>query len=169
MKKVGFIVANEIFRDEEYLEPKKILEKAGIKIVNIAKNMSICKGKLGYEFMPDLELENVNSKDFDAIVFIGGIGCKIYWHDEKAQEICKEMVEQNKILAAICSSVATLAFAGVLKGKKANSYESEREILTQCGTVLVDDDVKVDGKLVTATGPKAACKFGEEILKLLQN
>jgi protease I len=168
MKTVGFIIANEAFRDEEYLEPKKILDKADFKTITISKELKICNGKLGAKVKPDMILANVDTNNFDAIVFIGGPGCKIYWHDEKAHQICKDIISQNKIFGAICSSVATPAFAGILKGKKANSFETERIILKQNGAIVMDDDVVVDGNIITATGPKAAKKFGKEILKKLR-
>jgi protease I len=167
MKKIGLIIANENFRDEEYFEPKKVLDDAGFQMITIAKELKICNGKLGAKINPDILLADVNTKNFLAILFIGGAGCQIYWHDAKAQQICQEIVREKKILGAICSSVATLAFAGVLKNKKANSFESERIILKQNGAILVDENVVVDGNIVTANGPKVAKEFGEEILKIL--
>ncbi|MDR0675650.1 MAG: DJ-1/PfpI family protein [Elusimicrobiota bacterium] len=173
--KVGFIIANKDFRNEEYFEPRKVLEKAGLSIVTIAMEKGLCIGKLGGEVFADVAIKDVKiqEQNFSAIIFVGGSGSKIYWHNEFAQNICRLIIEKypNKILAAICSSVATLAFAGVLKNIKANSYQSEREIIKEYGAILMDDDIVVDvndkHKIITANGPKVAKLFGEEILKHL--
>jgi protease I len=39
------------------------------------------------------------------------------------------------------------------------------KILTENGARYVDENVVVDGKMITANGPSAAGKFGEEVLK----
>ena len=119
-KNVGIIISNNIFRDEEYFEPKFILENAGIKTITIANKIQECTSKFGKIIMPDMLLNDVNTKNFDAIIFIGGAGSKDYWHNKKAHKIAQEMFKSKKIIGAICSAVATLAFSGILKNKIAN-------------------------------------------------
>jgi protease I len=168
-KKVGFIIANLNFRDEEYFYPKDVIEKAGFKALTISMEKAVCIGKLGGEVVADLAIRNVIVDDFDAIVFVGGSGCQDFWHNEYAHKICRKIVEQEKVLGAICSSVATLAFAGVLNGVNVNSYETEREILKDNGGVLSDLDVVVDDKhkIISANGPKVSRSFGLEIVKMI--
>ncbi|MCP4481531.1 MAG: DJ-1/PfpI family protein [bacterium] len=166
-KKFGFILPNNLFRDKEYFEPKNILENAGIQVITISKELKQCHGKLGAKVIPELTLKNINISNFAGIAFIGGSGSKEYWHDPSAHQIAHQAFILDKVLAAICSAVATLAFTGLLTNKHANSFQSERTILEKYGAILSNDECVVDGKIITANGLKASKKFGEKILKLL--
>lgn len=167
MKTVAIVIAEKNFRDEEYQYPKEALEKAGIKVVTVSTTKKIALGKLGLEVVPDVLLSEVNLDDFDALIFIGGGGAKQYFHDESAFKLAKEAVEKNKIYGAICVAPVILANAGLLKKKKATVFESEIDQIKSKGALYTNEDVVVDGHLITASGPQAATKFGEAIIKLL--
>ena len=55
--------------------------------------------------------------------------------------------------------------------KKATVYKTEESVkqLQESGAEFIDQDLVVDGNLVTANGPSAATKFGEAIVKLLKS
>ena len=169
MKTVGFIISNQNFRDEELFYPLDILEAKGIKNIIISLEKKECFGKLGAKIEPDLALEDVNINDFDAIVFVGGAGCRDFWYNNIAHKICQDMKNSKKLLASICSSVATLAYAGVLNGVRANSFKTEREILKDNGAILSDDGLVFDEKhkILTANGTEMAKDFGKKILEIL--
>lgn len=169
-KKALFIVAPKRYQDYEYNTPKKILESAGIKVITASQRAGFCQGSFGDTAEAKLSLAEVIVDHYDAIVFVGGGGAIIYQTDIQAHLIAQEAVKKGKILAAICISPTTLAYAGVLEGKKAtvwNEDGNQAQLLTKNGATFVDRDVVIDGKIVTANGPSAAKKFGEEILKLL--
>jgi protease I len=93
----------------------------------------------------------------------------VYFDNHAAIELARKAFKSTKVkvLAAICAAVGTLAYAGVLQGKRATSHESVAELVRpRCGE-YTGADVTVDGKLITADGPGAAKHFGEEILRLL--
>ncbi|MFN3910289.1 MAG: DJ-1/PfpI family protein, partial [Candidatus Anstonellaceae archaeon] len=70
-KKVLFIIAPKDFRDEELFVPKQYLEEKGVFVQVASTEHGVAKGKLGGEIKIDLSLEQVNTKDFDAIIFVG--------------------------------------------------------------------------------------------------
>lgn len=80
-KSAVIIIAFEGFRDEEYVEPKKILEKAGIEVTTASSKVGIAKGKLGISVKVDISLKEVNILDYDAIIFVGGPGSYAYFDD----------------------------------------------------------------------------------------
>lgn len=168
-KKVAMIIAPNNFRDEELFVPKEILEKSGAKVFVVSKDVSEARGMLGGRAKVEIDLKDLNVDDFDAIVFVGGTGASIYFDDKKALEIAKRAFEKNKVLAAICIAPSILANAGVLEGKRATAFPSEEENLKEKGAIYTDEDVTVDGKIVTAKGPFAAEKFGREIARLLSS
>ncbi len=171
MTKVLLIVAQDGYQDHEYGAPKDILEKAGIEVITASKKAGICKGRFGYLTKATLSLAEVKVKDYQAIVFIGGPGAVKYQQDGEAQSLAQEAVNQNKILAAICIAPTILAYAGVLKWKKATVWNEDGQqgkVLEKNEAIFTNEAVTVDGKLITANGPAAAEEFGKKILKAIK-
>jgi protease I len=166
-KNILMIIAHRDFRDEEYKEPRQLFEAKGAAITVASSSLEIAKGALGAQVKPDLLLQDVAVGDYDAIVFVGGPGAQEYWDDPVAHAIAQEAVAQDKVLAAICIAPATLAKAGVLKGKKATVFSSEAEALEACGANYTGVSVECDGLIITANGPQAAAEFTEKIAKAL--
>jgi protease I len=167
-KKVLFIIAPNDFRDEEYLYPREILEEEGVNARVASKSMDEACGMLGAVVEPDLLLSEVEVSEYDGIVFIGGIGARLYWNDEDALGICREAVDEGKILSAICIAPVILANAGVLEGVKATVWPSEKDRLVKRGAIYTGKKVEVDGKIITANGPNSARDFGKKILEILR-
>ncbi len=167
MKKVVMIIAQNDFRDEEFLQPKKILEEAGIA-VNVASRKTIeARGMLGARVKPDMTIQDIKAQDFDAIIFVGGSGASTYWDDALAHKIAKDAHTAGKIVAAICIAPVTLAKAGLLKNKKCTVWSSEAGKLKSAGANYTGGAVERDGNIITASGPQAAAQFGREIVKAL--
>jgi protease I len=170
-KKAVMIVAFRDFRDAEYFVPKEILEKAGIEVKTASNKMGTAIGADGGDTKVDLLVSQINVADFDAIIFVGGPGCLTALDNEDSYRVAREATFQGKILASICISPVILAKSGVLKGKKATVWndwtKSQAKILEKEGAIFEEKPVVVDGKTVTANGPKAAEDFGKEILSLL--
>ncbi|MFH0803884.1 MAG: DJ-1/PfpI family protein [Candidatus Tagabacteria bacterium] len=172
-KKIALIVAGEGFRDEEYFVPKEILEKEGAEIKNASDKTGVARGADGGEVKVDLLLQEVNPADFDAVVFIGGPGALEHLDNEISYKLARATIEQGKILGAICISPSILAKAGVLKGRKATVSSSALnksavKILKENGAIYEDENMVVDGKIITANGPSAAQEFGEKISLMLK-
>lgn len=166
---VLFIIAKLNFRDEEYLEPKEILEKSGIKVITASSIITEAKGMLGAKVRVDITIDKVNVSDYDAIIFVGGSGATEYFDNKLAHKIANDTISQNKVLGAICIAPVTLAKAGLLKNKNSTVFSSEKEELIKYGAIYKGEGVIVDGKIVTASGPKFAKQFGEKIKELLKN
>lgn len=172
-KKVVMIVAFSNFRDEEYFVPKEVLESAGIEVRTASNKMGIARGADGGEVVIDLLVSEIKITDFDAVIFIGGPGCLQNLDNEDSYKIAKEAISQDKILAAICISPVILAKAGVLNGKKATVWSSVLDksavnILKEKGAIYQDENVVLDGKIITANGPAAARVFGQKIIDFLK-
>lgn len=172
-KKVVMVIANEDFRDEEYLTPKEILSQAGAKITTVSSSTETATGMLGAKVKPDILFSEIKVKDYDAVIFVGGVGASEYWNNSVAHKIAQETVKEGKLLAAICIAPVTLANAGVLKDKKATVFPSEGNRLVTKGAkytakpVEKDLDLNTKSKIITAQSPKEAKLFAEEIKKTL--
>ena len=166
-KKVVMIIAEKDFRDEELLEPKKILEDEGASVTVASTTLRTATGMFGAKATPDILVSEVKVDEYDAIIFVGGAGASQYWNDSTAHSIAREAVQKNKILCAICIAPVTLANAGVLSGKKATVWVSERRKLEAKGASYTGKPVEIAGKIITASGPEAAQEFGRNIARAL--
>ena len=119
------VIAFDKFRDEEYKEPKELLEKSGVQITTVSSKPGTAKGKHGLPAKVDLTLDKLNVSDYDAILYIGGPGCYSFYDDPTAHKIAQDTVKAGKILGAICAAPGILANAGVLKGKKATMFAND--------------------------------------------
>jgi protease I len=167
MKKALFIIAPANFRDEEFLEPKDILEKAGVQLTVASSMTDIAIGKSGLEVKPDITLKDVRVADYDAIVFIGGSGAIVYLENTDAHRIAQEAVQNRKLLAAICVSPLILAHAGVLKGVKATVFPDDAHELAANGAMYTGKMIEHDRTIITGNGPQAAKLFGHAIAEYL--
>lgn len=166
-KKVLMVIAPKDFRDEEFFKPRVILQSDGAQVVVASKTTDEVTGALGGKTKPDINLSEVKIQDYDAIVFVGGPGASTYFNDQQALNLTRSAAEQDKVIGAICIAPSILANAGVLQGKKATSFSSEKSNLEAKGAKFVDQSVVVDGKMVTATGPQTAEGFGQKLVEVL--
>jgi protease I len=162
------VIAEQFFRDEEYLQPKAVLEEAGVQVLTASTTTSEVLGKLGARVKPDLLISDLNLAEIDLLVFVGGGGAEQYFDDPVAHNGAKKMVDSGKLLGAICIAPVILARAGLLKGRKATVFIDGKDELRENGAIYTGKQVEVDGKIITANGPEAARLFGEELVRQLQ-
>ncbi|MCK4891211.1 MAG: DJ-1/PfpI family protein [Candidatus Pacebacteria bacterium] len=168
-KNVLFIIGSKSFRDEEYFIPFEILQKEGATITTASSIEGEVVGVEGGEARSTLTLKQINTKNFDIIIFVGGDGASEYFENNDAHKIIQEAVAKHKVLAAICIAPVILAKAGVLKGRKATVWsslmnKSGAKELKEAGCNVEDKRVVIDGKIVTADGPAVAKEFAEAII-----
>lgn len=161
------IIASKGYRDEELEIPKKMFEDAGAIVDVAAEKEGRAHGMLGHRIESTIIYSDAKIDIYDAVVLVGGVGSKTYWNDPKAHSLVKETLDKDKLLAAICLAPATLANAGVLKGKSATSYTLASTALKQAGANYTGNPVEVDGSIVTGEGPSAAKEFAATIIDQL--
>lgn len=161
------IIAANNFQDDEFAVPKGILEKNGIKVTVASTTLSEITGMNGAKAKADILLKDVRIADYDAVIFIGGSGAVQYLDDSLAHRLAQDAMSTDKIVGAICIAPRILGNAGVLKGKRATVYPSEKDNLSSCGVNYTGKGTERDGNIITADGPGSAKEFGEEIVKAL--
>jgi len=166
--RVACLIAHEGFRDEELAVPREAFNEEGFEVVVVSTDTSLASGMLGMKVKPDITIEQWNVMDYDAILLIGGVGASVYFDDKHVHDKLKEAFESGKVIGAICIAPVTLAKAGLLKGKRATSFPSVASELSLHGAIYEGDSLAVDGKIVTADGPKSAPAFAQKIIELLK-
>jgi len=172
-KKIAMIIAFRDFRDEEYFIPRQILEASGAKIETFSDSLGQAMGVSGGEADVNGLIGNLNPKNYDAVLFIGGPGAADYIDNLICHRIARETIEAGKILGAICVAPAILAKAGVLSGKKATVWSSAIDksmvnILKDSGATYQTDSVVADSKIITASGPDFAEGFALKIIDAIR-
>lgn len=167
MRRILMIISPKNFRDEELLESKDILKKAGFEVVVTSVTSETCIGMFGTMVKPDRVIDELNVEDFDAVVVVGGAGTPVLNQYVKVLQILREANEQKKILAAICLGPIVLAKAGVLEGKKATVFPSGISNIESGGAQYVSKPVVIDGNLITSDGPQSVKMFGNAIVSAL--
>lgn len=167
MKKVLMVIASSQFRDEEYQKPRALLEKAGIQVTVASSSLNEATGMLGLKVKPDILLQGARMEDYDAVVFVGGMGATEYWENPTAHALAKKAYDSGKVTSAICLAPMTLANAGLLKGRKATIWKDAVGDFKTKGVVYTGKLVEKDGTLITGSGPDAAEDFGKALLEAL--
>ena len=167
-RKAVMIIASSEFRDEELFTPLEHLRSLGATVQVACRRASTTRGVLGRAVTPDITLDKVNAADCDAVIFVGGPGAAMYFKDPAAHKLAQDAAKAGKVLAAICIAPAILANAGVLKGKQATCFPSERVTLAQGGARYQQEAVVRDGNVITADGPRAAAAFAAALAEALK-
>jgi protease I len=167
MAHVVMVIAPQMFRDEEYAEPKRVLESRGAQVVTASVAPGECIGKLGMRATAEISVTDAAERVWDAAIFVGGAGASVFFDDDAAHELARRALEAGSVLAAICIAPSTLAHAGLLSGRKATAFASQQQDLIAHGATWTGARVTVDDRLVTGNGPEAAEEFGERIGDLL--
>jgi protease I len=164
------ILATDGFEESELFEPKKALEDAGAK-VNI---VSLKKGDIkawkkndwGKSIHVDMLAGGSSSVEFDALMIPGGVmNPDKLRNDKAAVEFVKSFVREGKPIASICHGPQVLIETGLTKGKKMTSWSSLKTDLINSGANWVDEEVVVDGKLVTSRSPEDIPAFNEKMIE----
>jgi protease I len=168
-KKVA-VVATDYFEESELVEPVKALRDAGAQVEIIAPKPGEIKGlnhvdRVGLVKV-DKTLDEANPSDYDALVVPGGaVNADHLRMETKARNfIIKMMDELGKPTAVICHGPWLLASAGLARGKKLTSYFTIQDDMRNAGADWVDEEVVVDGNLITSRKPDDLPAFNKALI-----
>jgi len=159
MAKILSIVAPEKFQQIEYLESKKALEEKGHEVMT-ASLAKTATDKLGEKYKVNMLLSEVNVKDFDAILFVGGPGSHALFDNKQCHQLAKEFYKVGKLTTAICAAPVILGRAGLLKGKKVTCWPAQKDDIQKTDALYTSVSIEKDGLIITADGPDSAHDFG---------
>ena len=171
-KTVAFLVAGEGIEQVELTEPWQAIEQAGgtPKLVSPAEGQVQAFNHLDKAdtFDVDISVDQAEAGDFDGLVLPGGVANPDNLRTVPAAvTFAKAFFEQDKPVAAICHAPWTLVEADVVKGRRLTSFPSLQTDLRNAGAEWVDEQVVVDGKLVTSRNPDDLKAFCSKLVEVL--
>ncbi len=165
------ILATDGVEEVELTEPAKALGQAGAKVTVIAPHSGRIQAfnhfDKGDEIPVDLALDQADPSRYDALLLPGGaLNADNLRVEPKAQQFIRDMVQADKPLAVICHAPWELVSAGVARGHTLTSYHTIQDDIRNAGANWVDQEVVVDGKIVSSRQPGDIPAFNREMLKL---
>lgn len=125
---------------------------------------------------PEIDFEKINVSDFDALAIPGGFEKAGFYedaYDERFLNLIREFENQGKIIAAVCAGAMPVGKSGVLKGRKATTYdlldEVRRKQLAGFGADVLDERIVIDQNIITSTGPATGIDVAFKLLEMLTN
>ncbi len=162
------ILAENMYQEMELWVPYYRLKEEGaeVKVVG-AGGAKAYTSKHGYPVTVDVQAEAVSAVEFDAVVVPGGYAPDMMRRHAAMVKLVREAFQQGKVVAAICHAGWMLASAGILKGRKATSFFAIKDDMVNAGATWLDQEVVVDGILITSRKPDDLPAFCREIIRAL--
>jgi protease I len=159
----------------ELEEPRAAVEGAGGRV----EVLSLKSGEIdarSHDLEPagtipvDRAVGEANVDDYDGLVLPGGtVNPDKLRLDESAVSFVRDFVRSGKPVAAICHGPWTLVEADVVRDRTLTSYPSVRTDLRNAGATVVDQQVCVDGNLITSRSPDDLPAFCQAITDQFAN
>ncbi len=174
------ILATDGYEDVELFAPRTALIEAGVKVTLASPNLEAIRGVIynfdtgdsdpsGETIEPDMLIGDAAVSQFDALVLPGGVvnPDKLRLEAE-AIALVRDFVAAGKPVASICHGPWILIEADVVRGKRTTGWYSIRTDLRNAGSTVVDEEVVVDGNIITSRMPTDIPAFTKAIFAALE-
>jgi protease I len=162
------VLAENLYQELELWYPVLRMREEGATVVIVGTgSASTYTSKHGYPVSVDVTAGDVSADDFDAVIVPGGYGPDLLRRYDSVLTLVKGIYDQGKVVAAICHAGWVLASAQILAGKTLTSVPAIKDDLIHAGATWVDQEVVVDGNLITSRMPNDLPAFCREIIAAL--
>ena len=164
------VLATDMFEQVELVKPRTALEDAGAETELVSLEEGEIQGFNHYDkadtFPVDKAVADVSADDYDALLLPGGVGNPDTLRmDEDAVAFVRSFVDGGKPVAAICHAPWMLVEAGVVRGRTLTSFPSIKTDVKNAGGNWVDQEVVLDGSVVTSRSPADIPAFNQRMLE----
>lgn len=168
-KRIVILVESD-FQDIEVHYPRLRLieEGADVYVVGTGSAPSY-KGKYGTSVSVNIDVKSVDVEWVDCVIIPGGWAPDRLRQSKGMVNLVAKVNDRGRIIGCICHGGWLLASANVIKGKKLTSYFAIRDDLVNAGAEWVDEEVTVDGNLITSRNPDDLPAFMREIIRALKD
>lgn len=161
------IMVGPDFEDREVCYPHLRMLEAGANVTLAGLGEASYTGKYGLPLTVDGPMEAYENKPWDAVFIPGGWAPDKIRMNEAALNIVRKTLAEHRVVASICHGGWVLTSADVVRGRKVTSYVAIKDDLIHAGAYWVDEEVVVDGTLVTSRTPWDLPAFCRTTLRLM--
>jgi protease I len=152
------ILIEDGFEQVEMTEPRKALHQAGAETTIVSPLPQRVRGwnftNWGEDFPVEVNLDQATAQDFDALLLPGGVmNPDTLRIQPKAVDFVKAFFDADKPVAVICHGPWTIIEAGAARGRQIASWPSLKTDLRNAGAQWMDQEVVIDGNLVSSRKP----------------
>jgi protease I len=169
-KKIAVLAADGVER-VEVEQPRAALRQAGAQVELLSLKTGEIQAR-NHDLEPagtvavDRTVSQASVDEFDGLLLPGGtVNPDKLRMDNAAVLFVRNFVNSGKPVAAICHGPWTLVEAGVAVGRTLTSYPSIRTDLRNAGAHVVDEEVVVDGNLISSRSPSDLPAFCSTIVR----
>lgn len=169
MKKIAVLV-EDLYEEVELLYPYYRLMEEGYEVHLVGSEKdTVYKGKTGsYPMTSSHASRDIDAKDYDMVVIPGGYSPDQMRRCKPTLDFVRDLDQAGKPIAAICHGPWIMASSCNLKGKKVTSFMSIKDDLINAGGDYVDEEVVVDGNIITSRTPRDMIPWTKAILQALK-
>jgi protease I len=168
MAKIAVIIGQD-FEDSEYSQPTQIFKNAGHETVHLGleKGATVTGKKEKTPVLIDLDVKNAHVEDFDALLIPGGYSPDQLRAFDEPVKFVGDFIKSGKPVFCICHGAQLLISAEALKGRKVTGWKSIIQDIKNAGAEFLDQEVVIDGNLVTSRNPNDLPAFCQASLDKL--
>ena len=162
------IMVDEMYQVVEVWVPYYRLKEAGFEVDFVAAEAKKeYHSKEGYPCVSDVAAKDADIGDYVCIIVPGGFAPDFMRRSDEVIKFASDMVNADRIIAAICHGGWLLCSTDAYKGKRATCFMAIKDDIVNAGAEYVDEECVVDGKLITSRKPDDLPAFCTAILKML--
>lgn len=165
------ILVTDDFEEVELTEPMKALDEAGARTTIISPKPDHVQAMRydvkGDSFKVDVQLDQANPDDFDALFLPGGaLNADKLRIDRKAQEFARRIDETDRPIAVICHGPWLLVSADLVHGRTLTSYPTLQDDIRNAGGRWLNLEVVRDRNWVSSRRPRDIPALNREMISL---
>jgi len=159
------VLAEDLYEELELWYPALRLREAGAEVTIVCSGSSTTyHSKHGYPATVDAAADDVSADAFDAVVVPGGFAPDRLRRYPAVLDLVRQAFEGGKVVAMICHAAWVPISAGILKGRTATCVPAIKDDLVNAGATYVDQEVVVDGNLISSRRPSDLPAFCRAII-----
>ncbi|MDZ7789476.1 MAG: type 1 glutamine amidotransferase domain-containing protein [Xanthomonadales bacterium] len=161
------VLAEDGYQELELHYPRLRLIEAGARVSVLGAGQDEYHSGKGYAVKADADASDVKADDFDAVVIPGGMAPDKMRRHQAMVDLVRALHEAGKPVAWICHAGWVPVSADILRGRRVTSFPSIRDDMVNAGAQWVDEEVVVDGNLISSRVPDDLPAFCKAILAAL--
>ncbi len=167
-KRVAILV-EDLYEDLELWYPYYRLLEEGAQVRLVGPQAKAYTSKHGLPAQADLAAGAVSADDFDAVVVPGGYAPDRLRGYPAVLDLVRDVFQAGGLVAAICHGAWVPVSAGILQGKRATCVSAIKDDLINAGATYLDQEVVIDGNLVTSRTPRDLPAYLPAIISALES